>query len=568
MRRVWLAVVVLVGCSDDGGGSLPDGSGPDGPPAVDAPPDTPRDAAVDAPPDADPNATVISAVATDAGLTQICHSCIETIVITGANLQGTTAVRIGAIDAFVLSMTSTEIRAKVRIPDGFPPGALDVAIDGPSGTTTAPAAIEVTFVTAAANAPFGGRGVPQSPANLCDPELWVGSCTQDETLGWCPHAPMAPSTLHLLAGTHVCDNANPSGGITVEGDGAGITTVESHGAFAIAFDNGFLPPDATTIVRNVSFAGTPTSASLLLFTEHYQIQSVVDDGGIVATSSKSVTVDGYTYTGPASRIALDLTPIDAGNVAVTNTLIASCKEGLSLKLADTFAGAGLTMASTRIERCSVGIRLAVPPTTFSAQFPLFEITGVQLHDNTVGIAMAAGSGTLRDVVITDDEATAPAGTTGLSISNGDVTFLGGRIEGQTTGVSMFASTDTAPSVATDGLTIIGGQIGIGSRALGDQPVLRMRRTTVRDQTGASVTASGDEGILDLGTAADPGQNVLSVVSGFALDDARTNTLPTGQTPNAVGTTLNGHSYAGQLLQGPLTIGSDLRIADFRNAWQF
>ncbi|HEU0032768.1 MAG TPA: hypothetical protein VFQ53_19185 [Kofleriaceae bacterium] len=573
MRLAWLVAVAATACGGDGDGGAPD-AGPvedgavDG--STDAAVDGPIDAAIDAspfdaPPDADPDATVISTVATDAGFTQICHSCIEVLVIRGANLQGTTAVRVGSIDALIRTVTATEIRAKVRIPDGFPPGALDVSIDGSFGTVMAPGAIEVTFVTAAANAPLaGGHGVPQSPIHLCDPELSISLCTPDAELGACPHAPLAGSTLHVRAGTHVCDGSFPSSGITVAGDGAATTIVESAGTFAIVLDDRAAPFDATSKVRDLRFAGTPTVGSLAFSRGHYELASIVDNGGISASESDSITISNYTFVGAPTRVALDLTPVDGGRVSIASTSIASCREGLSLKLANRFASASLTMSSTRIERCTVGVHLGSTPSSLSATDPSFDIADLQLHDNVTGVLEDAGSGTLRRVSITDDEATAPADTTGVAVNNGDALFVGGRIEGQTFGVRLVANVDHFPRVGTDGLEILRGSVGIASSAFGDSPGVSMRRTIMHDLSRC-VLITGDEGGYNFGSTANPGQNSLS--GGIAIDDRRTDVV-SGGFADAVGTTLNGNSYDGQLFQGPISVGNDLRLADPEVSWQF
>jgi hypothetical protein len=59
-----------------------------------------------------------------------------------------------------------------------------------------------------------------------------------------------------------------------------------------------------------------------------------------------------------------------------------------------------------------------------------------------------------------------------------------------------------------------------------------------------------------------------VLSGFAIDDRRTVITLAGRLMVVTATTLNGHSFGDQLLQGPLSIGSDIRIASPDASWQF
>ena len=62
-------------------------------------------------------------------------------------------------------------------------------------------------------------------------------------------------------------------------------------------------------------------------------------------------------------------------------------------------------------------------------------------------------------------------------------------------------------------------------------------------------------------------NVLSVTGGHALDDVRVKAFA-AEPIDARGTTLNGNAYDGQLIQGPVEIGADLRIASSDGLVQF
>ncbi len=112
--------------------------------------------------------------------------------------------------------------------------------------------------------------------------------------------------------------------------------------------------------------------------------------------------------------------------------------------------------------------------------------------------------------------------------------------------------------------IQGGAVGIGFSG----SALTVRRTTVSGQDDAAVRLTGADASVDLGTAMSTGSNALSVTSGFALDDARTAPSMTSGTIRAVGTTLNGNSYTGQLITGPATLSPDYRISSANAAIQF
>lgn len=112
--------------------------------------------------------------------------------------------------------------------------------------------------------------------------------------------------------------------------------------------------------------------------------------------------------------------------------------------------------------------------------------------------------------------------------------------------------------------IQGGAVGIGFGG----SALTVRRSTVSGQDEAAVRLTGADASVDLGTAMDPGGNALSVISGFALDDARIAPSMTSGTIRAVGTTLNGNGYAGQLITGPATLAPDYRLGSANAAIQF
>lgn len=98
--------------------------------------------------------------------------------------------------------------------------------------------------------------------------------------------------------------------------------------------------------------------------------------------------------------------------------------------------------------------------------------------------------------------------------------------------------------------------------------LSLRRSVVRGESDAALRLSAAAAAVDLGTAVSPGGNALSVGSGVALDDARAAPSPAQGTISAVGTTLNGTSYAGQRIPGPATHLPDYCLRSSDAALQF
>jgi hypothetical protein len=78
-----------------------------------------------------------------------------------------------------------------------------------------------------------------------------------------------------------------------------------------------------------------------------------------------------------------------------------------------------------------------------------------------------------------------------------------------------------------------------------------RSSTIRGQTVAAVrTSLFSDSNIDLSSASTPGDpNVVSVVSGFAIDDQRTLVSPFHEYIEATGTKLNGVIVPTQLIEG-------------------
>jgi hypothetical protein len=167
------------------------------------------------------------------------------------------------------------------------------------------------------------------------------------------------------------------------------------------------------------------------------------------------------------------------------------------------------------------------------------------------------------LVIVDDAATPVGPATAIRVENGSLSMTNAEIAGHVTGVDIDTqATAGSGAVSLTMVTVMGGQVGIRVRAFDRGTNLQLISITSRDQTVAALEVDQ----LDfLDTA---GHSDLSVVSGFAIDDRRTVITPAGELMVVTATTLNGNSFGEQLLQGPLSIGSDIRIASPDARWQF
>jgi hypothetical protein len=242
-------------------------------------------------------------------------------------------------------------------------------------------------------------------------------------------------------------------------------------------------------------------------------------------------------------------------VRVTRSSVTDAAVGLS------FAYGDVTVTDTTVTGChvvAVGIG-TLPDLVVEPPPPTVRMSRVTLSDNAEGIVVARATVTLDRVAIVDDPLVSETGQVGIRMNGGDVTMNRGRITGQQMhGVLVMTTTSQLPaSLVLDGVVITRGQVGVEVNGWDEQTSFVMRRSTVRGQR-AAVRLRGDRTRFDLGTPGSPGLNALSVGRGFALDDARPDPAP--DPVPAAGTTLNGNSYAGQLIQGPVVIGTDLRIA--------
>jgi hypothetical protein len=472
-------------------------------------------------------APVITSVATDDGFTQVRQGATASLVIRGNKLGKTTSVTIGQFFVTLDSVTAREVRVTV-FAGNDPPGPVDVTVTSARDSVTVPSAIELTPFVVSPTA-VAGRGTFQSPMNLCDPELeFTGS----------------GSIVLLLAGTHRCGRAIIifDGTILGDPDHATVVTGTDEGGFGILAGNAF----STMAIRDLTFA-PPLAEFSVWFGGNLDVERVVDAGGISGEDNSFLKLDQYTYEGEGTALALR-------SAEITRTTIRHCGSGNAIELSSSSNGAGASIDGVLVEDCDVGV---------SAQGVPFrdirvEIANSQFIANRGGVAANHASTVIRDTMIHGD-ASVRAGQFGVAVGSGFHILANVEITGVDFGLSVsHGSSDNHEALAfASGLEIVGGLIGISFSGIDNQ--LTVRNSIVRDQTLASLAVSNVDGVTNFGTASDPGNNQLSVISGFAIDDSRF-TESSGRNIRAVGTTLNGVSFAGQTIEGPAELAPFYRFA--------
>jgi hypothetical protein len=544
----------MTACSDDvprsdqADAALPDAADPDAtPPGADAGAvehDAGEGGADAAPqPDAAPTGMTVQSVHTSDGYTQVRQGSTVDIVITGANLEGVTSVQVGELEAGSVEALPEAVRARLPVPGGTTPALRDLTAGGRDGTATLVDAIEVTPYVISPTASPDGHGTHQSPMPLCD------SAVGDSSAG---------DTILLLAGEHDCDEfVRLRGGQIVQGQGAATTVVGSRFSRFRGFE-----------VVSSDFRSITTFRDLAIDAAYDAI--IASNQGEIVVERVEMTRSGIR-AGCAIRCPSRITVTESRFI---DTLIGIETEGSPSAVLDVsdshFSnhGAGIRIRAGRLrvrntifERGWTGVQLVgVGPGAVDA-----EISGGVFTDNGTGVAVRAGTLTMRDTRIVDDESTPLASLQGIYIENGEVTATRVTISGQEqSGVEAFVFSSAVGVVSLTDVLIEGGQYGVRFHGVPRGGRLFMRTTTVRDQTVAAVSnafrgSSSNSNDLN-------GSNQLSVVSGVALEDGRTEPR-VGSPIRAVGITLNGRSYSGTV-EGPAEVLPDYRIVADNGAIRF
>jgi hypothetical protein len=473
-------------------------------------------------PDASTGGMVIDSVVVDGSFTQVRQGAEFQVVITGSGLEAVTDIEItdALLTAGTLIATATEVRAAMFLSHGASPGSRDVTLVNRDGSVIASDALTATPFVVEVDAAAGGRGTFESPMLYCEPAL-EGAVNRDLVL--------------IGAGEHVCAGAPRVGaGVEVRGEGVDVTILLSPG---LGFFN-----DATEFESSIHDVTVISS-------EPGAVLEVAPDGPIAV---RDIRLDG---------VGIDSGPPSDGpfvSRVIERVEIARCADGVLL------AGDPWTIADLTVEGCDTGLRLLGVRTEDSLSV---DVIDSEFLDNRVGIAVSNGSLRLTSSAVRDVEATPAVAEIGISIGHGWLDLSGVEMTGiDQTGI--FASTSSGEftdraTLVIDDLSIQGGQYGIRASGSGDGVYTAMSNSVIQGQTAAAFSFTGIEA-----TGFEFSNVELSVVSGFALEDMRPDPELLHQVNDALSTTLNGNSYEGQLIEGPVSIPPDLRIVDDRAAVQF
>lgn len=564
--RPWcaLAVGLAIACGSDDShepdgspGTIADAAPPDAALPTDAadPVDAAVDAAlpdaggIDAAVDASTGGVAIDSVVTADGFTQVRQGSSAQLIITGEQLEAIDTVTVGELAATVVSASPTEVRADIEVPHATASGPRAVTVSGPDGTATLADAIETTFYIIAPGAPAGGRGTFQSPLQLCaqeTTEVWPGD------------------TLWLLAGAHECAPSSglalPTNGVTIVGQGAAETTIGASGSF-LGIQISSFEDRGPTLIRDLSIVAGPSARAITfwgpgeLTADNLILEARGGGGGgiqIDGPGAGPVSIGDLVYRGPGIGIEL----LGFGDVDISSASFTSCSAGIVTRNGNAF------IADSVFDSCDEGIR--VGPALSSSSPPGTSVVGCDMVDNGIGILLIGGTAGVDDTTIRDPEETERTSARGIHIGVGGLFMTGGAVSGHDeVGIAVEggSSSEGFAFASLDGVEVIGGPIGVNMAGFPDDENLIMRNSIVRDQTVAAVRirADGTFSVADLGNGGGDGGNQLSVTSGVALLDARLDTFEDTRTIDCRGLTLNGRSYAGQVIQGPASQLPDYQI---------
>lgn len=461
-----------------------------------------------------------------------------TLVIDGAALDHVTSARLGDIDVHVPpnAGTANQLLLPVQIPHGHAPGFLSLALGNAGGTAQADDVVTVTPIVVAQTAPANGVGTFSSPMPLCSVNasgiLAYGDVVVvlDGVYGCGAFVPRGVTLRgQSTAGTIV------HGTLSVEGDGIGAAgienlTIESTGTAAIDMSFGGQLGVADLVVQSSSGSGILVDGGGSARVSHYRY---LNSGG-------AALVIGQTGTGQVE--ARDVTADQAlRGVVLGNGTLDLAGSDLSSDEAAIDAGDASTSGGTR--------EVAIADTT--------------LRSTRVGITAAGARVTVTGCTLERGPGAPGRLSDGIQLFGGSLALTRSVLRGWDLGGITVPLARSAVDAALDGVEIDAGDTGVAYASMSGLGGFRLRNSVVAGRQHGLVLGDGFEAV-DLGTAASPGGNQLENASGgFALEDVRGGV---GGTVDARGTTLNGMSFAGDVL-GPASAAGAYSVSA-RNTIRF
>ena len=378
--------------------------------------------------------------------------------VTGAALADLVVTIDGAPEA-------ASVTLNVTIPHGTDPGPRDLVLTTAQGSVTEPAAVEVVPLTAGPDgSDTSGRGTPDDPWRSMGRALQLAQAGDVVLLlagayGEAISGESFPTQL-LLSGSDGVSNTNVAAGVTIRGEGPGATNLvreSGDGTTLVAF-----APEGDLRVESLSVNGfghalSATTGSIDL----HDVHIVGGTNGLRATSQANVRLSGDTRLEDLTRGAIVQ---GAATLTLDGTVIESA----------TLFGVALTGASQLdandavIRRSGYTVRAADTAT-------------VRLRDSLLEQPVAdAGVGI---GVFAEDRASIELHGTTVQ------RFLGGVVAG-------------GQNLLMRGTTLRDNEIGLFIPDLEPRPTFQPAR------------------VYDLGTASDPGNNVLVDNTDYQLSDGR------------------------------------------------
>lgn len=483
--------------------------------------------------DLDLTTPTITSVRTDDGSRQVRQEAHVSLVIRGQGLDQTTGIIVPAtFSAIVDSVTAREVHATIDT-DGSPPGLLDVTLTSPAGDATKVGALRLTPFVVSPTATTG-HGTFESPMNLCDPDL-----------------ELAPGLVVLQPGVHTCGRLIfMNAGVTLQGDRQAPTILTGTPDGDLSFQIAFGSDQSTTTVQDVTFAPPLFFESVGVLTGDLAVERVNDVAGVHVYNGGAAALDRYHFDGPGTGATL-------GAATVSHSTFRNCQEGV-VASGDGFGS--VTVTDTSVTGCDTGL---------ISRGGGLDVHGAQLIDNRVAVSIESDgqersgpASRIEDSVIRDDPSTPAAPQIGIAQRGEQLTVNRVKITGVAFGVSFFQSDSfDHAGFGGDSLEIVGGQVGVGTGGIENS--FELHNSTIRNQTVASISIGGVDSFYDISN------NTLSarrggyaIINNKRFDDIFTRYV------TATGTTLNGTSFNGSVLEGPLDLPPFIKIEDGDSGYLF
>ncbi|MBK7538535.1 MAG: hypothetical protein IPI49_24835 [Myxococcales bacterium] len=449
-----------------------------------------------------------------------------TLSVSGEHLAQIKSVRVGSRDVFVANATNNLLRIPYAAPHGEALGPLRLVLTHPRGQLGVTTPLQITPIVVSQSGTDTGLGTFASPLRLC----------RDD---WSTLARLG-DTIQLLAGNYPCEQRLVlRRGVIVKGEGTTQTKLGAIGRPFGPFSVGY-GPHGTTQFLQLSFLSSASDGAILSASS---VDLSLRDIDFLSLSAFGLRLDRGVGRASLERVRYldgkasaiysngDI-QIDGRQVTIQSTI----SEGVTLRAGRLILrDSAITAFRTAIEIGALTEGGPLPHHLLLERSTLSAYHGVRSYHANVEVFDSELVGIGQ-----------PAGGYGIDLVDGSATVARTRIRGFMSGLSRsYWSPDHSGNVDLDQADVAAAGWGVvfGSDRTG---ALRIRRSMISGGS-AALRLWGSFASVDLGTAAETGANALSSSpTGHALLDDRG---AVGAPIDAMGTTLNGNSYSGEL-RGP------------------